>query len=235
MIENSYHFNNLNIKSWAEEDRPREKLMLKGRASLSNAELVAILLGSGSRTETAVSLAQIILKEFDNNLDLLGRASLSELTQFKGIGNAKAISIVAALELGKRRQSIAKEVLPQIRCSQNAYEIIASDLLYLSHEEFWIILLNRSNRVIAKIRVSSGGVSGTVVDAKLVFKKAIERLACGIILCHNHPSGALYPSQQDIDMTRKLKKAGEHLDCSVLDHIIVGQDGYYSFGDEGMI
>ena len=235
MIEKTYTLNNLNIKSWAEEDRPREKLMLKGRANLSNAELVAILLGSGSRTETAVSLAQIILKEFDNNLDLLGRASLSQLTQFKGIGNAKAISIVAALELGKRRQSIASKVLPQIKCSRDAYEIIASNLLYLNHEEFWIILLNRSNRVITKVQVSSGGVTGTVVDSKLVFKKAIERLACGIILCHNHPSGALRPSQQDIDITKKLKQAGKHLDCNVLDHIIVGQDGYYSFGDEGML
>ncbi len=230
-----YTRDNLTIKAWAEEDRPREKLILKGKKSLSDAELLAILLGSGSREETAVGLSQRILKSADNNLNELGKCTVKELTRFKGIGEAKAITIVAALELGRRRQlSDIKERI-QVRSSQDAYKAIAPILVDLPHEEFWILLLNRSNRIMCRERISIGGVSGTVVDAKLIYKKALENLASAIILCHNHPSGNLKPSQADIDITRKLKQAGKTLDIDVLDHLIIAEGGFYSFADEGLM
>ncbi len=227
--------NNLGIKSWAEADRPREKLISKGKHSLTDAELIAILIGSGSREESAVGLAQKILARVNHNLNELGKSSLNDLMKFKGIGEAKAISIAAALELGKRRQLSPIKEKTQITSSQDAYQLLAPLLMDLPYEEFWILLLNRANRVISKEKVSAGGVAGTVVDAKIIFRKAIESLASGIILFHNHPSGNLNPSQADIDITRKLKKAGQTMEIQVLDHIIISENGYFSFADEGKL
>ena len=231
----AYSKNNLSIKAWAEEDRPREKLLDKGKQSLSDAELLAILLGSGSRDETAVALAQRILKSVENDLNELGRRSIAELTKFKGMGEAKSITIVAAMELGRRRQLTDVRERPQIRSSRDAYDVIAPILIDLPHEEFWILLLNRANKVMSREQISLGGVAGTVVDAKIIFRKAIEGMASSIVLVHNHPSGNLQPSQQDIDLTKKLKKAGETLDISVLDHLIITEGGYFSFADEHLI
>ncbi len=231
----NYEKNTFGIKTWAEADRPREKLQLKGKASLSDAELLAILLGSGSQNETAVSLAQRILQSASNNLTELGKRNITELQKFKGIGEAKAITIVAAMELGRRRQQTNYLKKPKITCSLDTYHIVAPTLIDLSHEEFWILLLNRRNSVIGKEQISIGGSSSTVVDAKIVFRKAIEKQATALILCHNHPSGNLNPSNHDIDLTKKLKNAGEMLDIQVLDHLIVSERGYFSFADEGMI
>ncbi len=225
----------LSIKAWAEEDRPREKLLNKGAKNLSDAELLAILLRSGSREESAVSLAQRVMHGCENNLNELGKQSLSVLTKFKGLGATKALTIMAAMELGQRRQLSDIKERPQVRSSKDAYQTIAPLLADLPHEEFWILLLNRSNRIISRDRVSMGGVSGTVVDARLVFKKALEVLASSVILCHNHPSGNLNPSQSDLNLTRKLKKAGEVMDVSVIDHLIIAEGGFYSFADEGVL
>lgn len=233
-ISNTYQ-PKLSIKAWAEEDRPREKLLNKGAQNLSDAELLAILLRSGSREETVVSLAQRVLKGCENNLHELGKQSLPMLTQFKGMGETKALTIMAAMELGRRRQLSDIKERPQVRSSKDAYQAIAPILADLPHEEFWILLLNRSNRIISRDRVSMGGVSGTVVDARLVFKKALEVLASSVILCHNHPSGNLSPSQADLNLTRKLKKAGEVMDAAVIDHLIIADGGFYSFADEGIL
>lgn len=230
---NTYSHNKLSIKAWAEEDRPREKLLIKGRQSLSDAELLAILLGSGSREETAVGLSRLILRSMENNINELAKCSIAELKKFKGIGQAKAITIVAALELGRRRQLSAVKKKPLIRSSRDAFNAIAPILIDLPHEEFWIILLNRANKLMGRERISAGGLTGTVVDARIVFKTALENYACSIVLCHNHPSGNLRPSQSDIQLTRKLKGAGETLDILILDHLIVSGQGYYSFADEG--
>ncbi len=231
----NYSNQNLTIKAWAEEDRPREKLLTRGKQSLSDAELLAILLGSGSRDETAVGLAQRILKSVDNDLNDLGKRSISELMKFKGMGEAKSISVVAAMELGRRRQLTDIRERPQIRSSRDAYQAIAAQLMDLPHEEFWILLLNRANKIMGREQISLGGVAGTVVDAKIVFRKAIEGMASSIILVHNHPSGNLQPSQQDIDLTKKLKKAGETLDITVFDHLIITDSSYFSFADENLI
>lgn len=220
------------IKTWAEEDRPREKLVKKGKQALSNSELLAILLGSGSRSESAVSLAQRILQSADNNLNELGLQTLTKLMEFKGIGEAKAITIAAAMELGRRRQMTAPKERPQVRSSKDAFDAVAS-LMDLPHEEFWILLLNQSNLILGKEQISLGGTAGTVVDAKILFRKAIQGLASSIILVHNHPSGNLQPSQADLDITQKLKAAGKTLDIPVLDHLIISNKGYYSFADEG--
>lgn len=225
----------LNIKSWAEEDRPREKLLLNGKGSLSDAELLAILIGSGSRNESAVQLSQRILASVNNNLNHLGKADLNQLMQFKGIGEAKAITIVAALELGRRRKLVESDKVNQIVSSQDAYEELTGVLSDLPNEEFWVLLLNRSNKVIEKRNISKGGVSGTVADAKLIFKAAIERLASGIILAHNHPSGSVKPSNADKLLTNKLVRAGKDLDIVIIDHIIVGDRNYFSFKDEGLM
>lgn len=225
----------LPIKSWAEEDRPREKLLLKGRSSLSDAELIAILMGSGNRELSAVGLAQLILKSEDDNLHELGKCTVADLTKFKGVGEAKAIAIIAALELGRRRQLSDIREKPQLRNSRDAYDQMSPLLVDLPHEEFWILLLNRANRVIGRERISSGGVSGTVVDAKMVFQKALERMACSVMLFHNHPSGGLRPSDSDISLTKKLKAGGKVLDIEVLDHLIISERGYYSFADEGRL
>lgn len=231
----NYQKTNFSIKTWAEEDRPREKMQLKGKQALSDAELLAILMGSGNREESAVALAQRILRTVDNDLNELGKKNIQDLMVFKGVGEAKAISIIAACELGRRRQTTDVKQRPQIKSSRDAYNILAHQLKDLPHEEFWILLLNRGNKVLSKEMVSIGGVTGTVVDAKIIFKKALQGNATSIILCHNHPSGTLRPSQADIDITKKLKQAGQTLEIMVVDHLIISELGYYSFADEGML
>ena len=223
------------IKSWAEDDRPREKFLLKGRAALSDAELLAIIIGSGSRNESAVELSKRILSTASNNLLELGKYNLSELQTFKGIGEAKAISIAAALEIGRRRRSQENTVKKKISSSNDAFEILHAELSDLNTEEFWIILLNRANRVIKKSKISSGGISGTVADTRVIFKSANDNLASAIILAHNHPSGNLKPSQADINLTKKLRESGTVLDIPVLDHIIIAENSYFSFVDESLL
>ncbi|MCB9425578.1 MAG: DNA repair protein RadC [Flavobacteriales bacterium] len=225
----------ITIKDWSEEDQPREKLLNKGERALSDAELVAILIGSGSRNESAVALSQRILKSVDNNLQALGKLSLSQLMEFKGIGQAKAITIAAAMELGRRRKDEEPKRLRQITSSQSVFQLMQPILGELPHEEFWIIYMNNSNKVIRKEQLSKGSITGTLVDVRLVYKIALEIFATSIILCHNHPSGKLMPSTADRELTRKLKDAGECLDVKVLDHVIVTQQGYYSFADEGVL
>ncbi|RLD78716.1 MAG: hypothetical protein DRJ10_09895 [Bacteroidetes bacterium] len=224
----------LSIKDWALEDRPREKLIAKGLQSLSDAELIAILIGSGNREETAVELSKQILKSVDNNLNTLGKLSLNDLQKFKGIGEAKAITIVAALELGRRRKLSEIVERKTIRSSKDIFEFFHPILADLPHEEFWVVFLNQSNKIIDKYRVSQGGISGTVIDVRLIMKAAIEKLASGIILCHNHPSGNLKPSGSDIKITKKMRDAGEIMEIKVLDHIIVTDESYFSFADEGI-
>jgi len=222
------------IRSWAEDDRPREKLLLKGKAALSDAELIAILIGSGSTSETAVDLSKRILQSLNNQLSELGRLSVKDLTKFKGIGEAKAISIIAAMELGRRRKESEPEKRQKITSSRSAFDIFYPHLCDLNHEEFWVLYLNRANEVIGKENVSKGGISGTIVDPKVVFKAAVQFLASAIVLAHNHPSGQLKPSQADHQLTKKLKDAGIALDIPVLDHLIIGDGNYYSFADEGV-
>ena len=223
------------ILSWAEEDRPREKLMLKGKAALSDAELIAIIIGSGTVDLSAVDVGKIILQKANNNLNELAKLSLKDLMKVKGIGEAKAITIAAALELGRRRKDAEVLRRPRIASSRDAYEQIKPYLLDLPHEEFWLLLLNRANEVIKPVQISQGGVSGTVADPKLIFKQAIEHLASAIILVHNHPSGNLTPSQADKDLTKRLKEAGKLLDTPVLDHLIFTDASYLSFADEGLL
>jgi DNA repair protein RadC len=225
----------LKIKEWAEEDRPREKLLLKGISALTDAELIAIIIGSGNADESAVELSRRILRTVENNLNFLGKLSVEDLKKFKGIGEAKAIGIVAALELGRRRKK--EEILEkqQIQSSIDVFEIFYPLLCDIPHEEFWVLLLNRSNKVIESLRISQGGVSGTVIDLRLILKPAIEKLASGIVLCHNHPSGNLKPSENDLAITKKVKEAATVMDFSVIDHIIVCDRKYFSFADEGLI
>lgn len=225
---------NFSIKNWAEDDKPREKLMLKGKAALSDAELVAILIGSGSRNESAVSLSKRILSSVNNNLNALGKLSLKQLMEFKGIGEAKAVSIAAALELGRRRRTEETLALQKITSSKAVFDIMQPIIGELVHEEFWVLYLNNSNKVIYKAQLSKGGITGTVVDVRLIFKMAFEHNATAIILSHNHPSGKLLASDADRDITKKLKFAGEQLDIKVLDHIIITEKGYLSFQDEGI-
>lgn len=232
---NNYHNAHLNIKSWAEEDRPREKLLLKGKAALSDAELLGILIGSGIQNMTAVDVAKLILQSVNNDLNQLARLSVKDLSKFRGIGEAKAITIVSALEVGRRRKTVEATERPKITCSGDAYNVLSAHLLDLSHEEFWIILLNRANHVLKCERISSGGVSGTIADPKMIFKAALENLASGIILSHNHPSGNLTPSQADKELTKKLRQAGTYLDIPVLDHLIFTDNAYLSFADEGLL
>ena len=227
--------NEPNILSWAEEDRPREKLLLKGRAVLSDAELIAILIGSGTKSMSAVTLSKHILASVSNDLNSLAKLSVKDLKKFNGIGEAKAISIVGALELGRRRKESHSLIKPQIRSSEDAYKAMTSELMDQPTEQFWVIMLNRSNKIIQKRAISLGGVSGTVADPKVIFKKALEDLASGIILAHNHPSGNKKPSQADIELTKKLQKSGKLLEIPVLDHIIFTDDGYFSFADEGLL
>jgi DNA repair protein RadC len=225
---------NFSIKHWAEDDKPREKLMLKGKSVLSDAELIAILIGSGSRNESAVSLSKRILASVNNNLNALGKLYLKQLIEFKGIGEAKAVSIAAALELGRRRRTEEITVLDKITSSKAVFEIMQPIIGELLHEEFWVLYLNNSNKVIYKAQLSKGGITGTVVDVRLIFKMALEHNATAIILSHNHPSGKLLASDADKEITKKLKFAGEQLDIKVLDHIIITENGYLSFQDEGI-
>lgn len=227
--------NNLSIKQWDEDDQPREKLLLKGKGALSNAELVAILIGSGNREESAVELSKRILASIDNSLNELGKLTVDELIKFKGIGEAKAISILTALELGRRRK--LEEVLkkPKIASSRSVFDVMQPIIGELPHEEFWIIFLNNANKIQLKMQLSKGGITGTLVDTRLVFKRAIELSSTGIILCHNHPSGTLKPSTSDIHLTMKIKKGGEVLDIKVLDHVIITEKDYFSFADENMM
>ncbi|MFT4222769.1 RadC family protein [Dysgonomonas sp.] len=224
----------LNIKDLAEEDRPREKMLLKGVGSLSDAELLGILIASGNKDETAVELAQRILHSVSNNLNTLGKLTIKDLIKnFKGIGEAKAITIIAALELGRRRKLSEAEVQPQITSSENVFQILHPVLADLKHEEVWALLLNRANKVMKKIQVSKGGITGTVVDIRMIMKEAIDSLASAIILCHNHPSGNANPSGDDNNITRKLKEAGQILDIKLLDHVIICDHSYYSYADKG--
>jgi DNA repair protein RadC len=225
----------LNIKSWAEEDRPREKLLLKGTSALTDAELIAILIGTGTTSLSAVDLAKNLLQHSNNSLDDLARFTVKDLMKIKGIGEAKAITIISALELGRRRKEINTTERPKINGSKDAYELVKGDLMDLPHEEFWVIMLNRANRLLKKHQISLGGVHGTVADPKIIFKTALESLASGIIVAHNHPSGNLTPSQQDIDLTKKLKEAGKLLEIQLLDHVIIAGKNYFSFADEGLM
>lgn len=227
--------NKISIKAWAEEDRPREKLNAQGRRALSDAELIAILIGSGSRNESAVELSKRILHHYDNDLNKLGRASITELSKFKGIGEAKAISIIAALELGRRRGDAEVKTPETIIGSKSAYLVLRRHLVDLPHEEFWLLLLSRSNKLISKELISKGGLSGTLADPKIIFHIALQHQASSVILAHNHPSNNLKPSQQDIELTKKLHQAGKILDIGVLDHLIITDDGYFSFADEGLL
>ncbi|WP_396196325.1 DNA repair protein RadC [Flavobacterium sp.] len=222
------------IHQWAEDDRPREKFLLKGKAALSDSELLAILIGSGSRNESAVQLCQRILASSENNLNTLGKMSVSQLMQFKGIGEAKAISIAAALELGRRRRAEEAVELKKITSSKAVFEIMQPIIGELPHEEFWVLYLNNSNKVIYKAQLSKGGITGTVVDIRLLFKMALEQNATAVLLTHNHPSGKLLASDADIQITKKIKEAGKTLEIQVLDHIIITENGYLSFQDAGI-
>ncbi len=233
-MEESQH-KHLTIKSWAEDDRPREKLVTKGRQALSDAELLAILLASGNRKETAVQLAQRILKENKNSINELAKLQLNDLKKFNGVGEAKAVTIAAALEIGRRRTDESIDEKIKITSSALAYSILKSKLSDLPHEEFWVLYMTRSNNIIKTECISRGGISGTVVDVRLILKPAIEYLASSIILAHNHPSGNLKPSQEDIRLTKKINDASKLLDISLQDHLIIGDQAYYSFADEGII
>lgn len=219
------------IKAWAEDDRPREKFLLKGKQSLSNAELLAILIATGTKNESAVDLARKILQLTSENINELAKLTINDLKKVKGIGEAKAITIAAALELGRRRKDEEAKQIEIIKNSREAFNYFEPLLADLPHEEFWILLLARNRKVIARKKISEGGVSGTVVDTKIIFKHAIEHLASYIVLCHNHPSGNLQPSAADVQITKNLKNAGKVLDIDVVDHIIIGNDKYYSFAD----
>ncbi|MBS3916027.1 MAG: DNA repair protein RadC [Bacteroidetes bacterium] len=231
------------ITQWNEDDRPREKLIHKGRTALSDAELLAILMGTGSRhhdengnlvNKSAVDLGKDLMHLVQNNLQNLARMSVSELKQLQGIGEAKALSIIAAMELGSRRK-LVKEEKSKVSCSRDAYEILAPRLEDLNVEQFWVILLNRANMVIRTVKLSEGGITGTVIDAGPLFKLALLENAKGIILCHNHPSGSNKPSDADISITKRLKGAGALLEIQILDHLIITATGYYSMGDEGIL
>ena len=223
------------IKQWNEDDRPREKLLAKGKTTLSDAELVAILIGSGSRRETAVDLSKRILASVENNLNALAKLSVNNLMEFKGIGEAKAISIITALEIGRRRRLEKALLQSKMNSSKAVFDIMQPIIGELQHEEFWVLYLNNSNSIIDKMQLSKGGITGTLVDTRLLFKKAMELTATAIILTHNHPSGTLSPSKSDKDLTRKIKHAGATLDIKVLDHLIITEKAYFSFADSGEI
>jgi DNA repair protein RadC len=225
----------LTIKSWAIEDRPREKLLLQGKSVLTDAELIAILIGSGSKEESAVELSKRILNSVNNNINKLATLSIEDLMTFKGIGEARAINIITALELGKRRHFEQEIVTPIIKKSEDAFKIIQPQIADLVHEEFWVLYLNNSNKVIAKVQLSKGGITSTMVDVRLLFKKGIGLNAVGVIVCHNHPSGKISPSSSDKQLTKKIKEAGETLDIKLLDHLIITQKDYFSFADNRIL
>jgi len=223
------------IKNWADDDRPREKLVQKGSFVLSDAELIAILIGSGSKDESAVELSKRILASVNHNLNELGKLSVNQLMRFKGIGEAKAVTIAAALEVGRRRRLEDTSKIIKIKSSHDAFELLYPLIGELPHEEFWIVYLNNSNKVVHKAQLSKGGITGTLVDVRLVLKQALELGAVGIILAHNHPSGTLRPSAADKQITEKLKVASEALDIKILDHLILSQREYLSFADKGIL
>jgi DNA repair protein RadC len=228
-------FEKFTIKLWAEEDRPREKLQLKGKHSLSDAELIAIIIGSGNVKESAVELSKRILASVNNNLFELGKKSIQDLMEFNGIGEAKAISIIAALEIGRRRASSEAILQDKVITSNDVFQMMSPILSDLQHEEFWVVYLNRNNRFISKHKISSGGVAGTVADMKIIFNVAVKELASSIILCHNHPSGNLQPSESDRILTKKALEAGNLLEINVLDHIIIAHQKHYSFKQENLL
>ncbi len=223
------------IKNWASGDRPREKLISKGRQSLTDAELIAILIGSGNSKESAVDLSKRILSSTKNNLNKLGKLSFQQLTSFKGIGEAKAVTIIAAMELGRRRRSEEAIERVKITSSSSVFEVLQPVIGELDHEEFWILYLNNSNKIIEQFQISKGGITGTLVDIRITLRKALELGAVSLILAHNHPSGNLNPSEADKQLTKKLKTAAESLDIKILDHIIVTEKSYFSFADEGLL
>ena len=225
----------LTIKLWATEDRPREKLMSKGASVLSSAELLAILIGSGNKKESAVDLSKRILESVQYNIHELAKLSLKKLTAFHGIGPAKAITIVTALELGKRRQLETFIQRPKISSSQEVFSMMQPLMGSLAHEEFWVLYLNNSNEVLSKHQLSKGGITATLVDVRLLFKKAIEMSAVAIVICHNHPSCTLNPSREDKQITKKIKDGGLSLDIKLLDHLIITEKSYFSFADNGKI
>jgi DNA repair protein RadC len=225
----------IKITEWAVEDRPREKLMIKGAASLSDAELLGILISSGTKEKSAVDLGRELLGSVGNNLNALGKLSVSDLKKIHGIGSARAVTIIAALELGRRRKLAETTNTQKINGSRDVAEIFQPLLSDLSHEEFWILFINRSNKVISKMKLSQGGISGTVTDIRIIMKKALEHLASGIIVCHNHPSGNLNPSESDIQITNKIKESGKLFDIQLHDHLIISDKDYYSFADNGLL
>lgn len=228
--------NKLSIKEWAEADRPREKMSIKGAQALSDAELLAILIGSGNSEESAVQLSQRILHSVNNNLNLLGKRSVNELIAgFKGIGEAKAVTICAALELGKRRGAAASLERNRIESSRDAYMALHSELCDLPHEELWMILTNPACRILKKVKIGQGGINSSPADIRLIFKTALMETATGFILCHNHPSGNIKPSAQDNALTEQVKKAAKIMDITMLDHIILTDGAYYSYADEGKL
>ncbi|WP_281542436.1 RadC family protein [Maribacter aestuarii] len=223
------------IKNWSDDDKPREKLISKGRAVLSDAELIAILIGSGSRSESAVELSKRILASTENSLNELGRLSVKQLMKFKGIGEAKAVTIAAALEIGRRRRGEESVKIEAIGSSRDAYELLQPLMGDLEHEEFWILYLNNSNKVLHKAQLSKGGITGTLVDVRIIMRQALELGAIALILAHNHPSGTLKPSNADKQITQKIKAGGEALDIKVLDHLIITQKNYFSFADDKIL
>ncbi|WP_312075841.1 RadC family protein [Chryseobacterium sp.] len=225
----------MSIKFLAEDDRPREKFLLKGKNSLSDSELLAIIMGSGSRDETAVELARKILASVDNNWHQLSLLTIKDLMKFKGVGEVKAISIATALEIGRRRAAQEIPEKPQITSSRDAYQVLKIHLSDLRTEEFWALFLNQNNRVIHISQLTQGGISQSLVDLRVLFKIAMDHFATGIIVSHNHPSGNLKPSQEDINITKKIREAGDLLNIQLLDHLIITQNSYLSFADEGLI
>ena len=223
------------LKTWAVEERPREKVMANGIQYLSDSELLAILLGSGTKNMTAVELARMIFKKSGNNLHELGRQTVGDLVKIKGVGPAKAISVLAAMELGRRRAGMHHAEKIPVKSSETVFSLFYPLLGDLDHEEFWLLMLNRANRVLGRFKVSQGGLSGTVIDTRIILKKALDNLASSIIVCHNHPSGNKQPSDADVKITGKLKKAAEMLEIKLLDHVIIADKSYFSFADEGMI
>jgi DNA repair protein RadC len=225
----------LSVKDWSPEDQPREKLLLKGVYSLSDAELLAIILGSGNREESVVELSQRIFQSTNNNINQLGKLSIKQLMQFKGIGEAKAISVVAALELGKRRKAEEIQHRKRILFSKDIYQYFHPLLCDLYYEEFWALFLNHSGKIIDRLKISQGGVAATVVDFKIIYKESLARLATQLVICHNHPSGNASPSSEDDLITMKLCENLKLLDMHLMDHVIVCDGNYYSYADEGRI
>ena len=223
------------IKDWKDDDKPREKMLSKGKEVVSDAELVAILIGSGSRSESAVELSKRILSHVDNNLNNLARLTFEQLVQFKGIGQAKAVSIITALELGRRRRLEQALKLSKVTSSKEVFEILQPLIGELKHEEFWILYLNNSNKIIHKSQLSKGGITSTVVDTRMIFKKALELSATALIIAHNHPSGTLKPSEVDKNLTQKIKTAGQTLDIKIIDHLIITEKAYFSFADQNIL